>query len=111
MKEPERESWIGIKVQKVVKSKKGRNLTPFEVYIGKVKDIDEENQFTVSFVRERSYAFYYHPEEEEISYPVLRDEIVVLEEPNYETKFRISGYQFPLKVLDDIRNNFTPKNN
>ena len=109
LQEPREGSWIGIKVQKLVKSKKGRNITPFEVYIGKVKEIDEEGQFKVCFVREKNNAFYYDPEEEEISYPVMRQEIVSLDEPSYETKFRISGYQFPSKVLDDIRNYFHGK--
>ena len=82
MAEPVNDSWIWVKVEKEETSGRGRLYKPsFEVYIGRVQSIDREGM-TVSFVKEKcTVVVFYIPDQEDVSYPVLWSEVVVLDPP------------------------------
>lgn len=104
--EPVNDSWIGVKVEKEETSGRGRVYKPsFEIYIGRVQSIDSEGM-TVSFVREKSTGFFFFPDQEDISYPVLRSEVVVLDPPKPLLRNRLGGFQFPSDIITSIRSYF-----
>ena len=98
--------WIWVKVAKEETSGRGRLCKPsFEVYIGRVQDIDSEGM-TVSFVKEKSTGFFFFPDQEDVSYPVLRSEVVVLDPPKPILRNRLAGFQFPSDIIMSIRSYF-----
>ncbi|XP_064098554.1 uncharacterized protein LOC135209721 [Macrobrachium nipponense] len=101
MTEPEVDSWVGVKVEKVATSTKGRKHKPFEIYIGRVKDVQEQG-LAVTFLKEVSPGFYVYPDIEDISFPVHRREVVELQEPQAATIQRKYGFKFNSSIKSAI---------
>ena len=64
----------------------------------------------VSFVQEVADDFYCHPNNEDISYPVYRSEVIVLETPEQDMRNRKYGYKFKGNVKSDIMSILSSKN-
>ena len=104
--EPVNDSWVGVKIAKESTSGSGRLCKPsFEVYIGRVQAIDSEGM-TVSFLREKSTGFFYFPDQEDISYPVFRSEVVVLDPPKPILRNRLAGFQFTSNIKLSMKSYF-----
>ncbi|KAK3870851.1 hypothetical protein Pcinc_023962 [Petrolisthes cinctipes] len=58
-----------------------------------VKQVDEEG-LTVSFLKEKHKDFFVTPDKEELSYPVKREEVVVLEPPVSVCENRTYGFKY-----------------
>ncbi|KAK3870850.1 hypothetical protein Pcinc_023962 [Petrolisthes cinctipes] len=61
--------------------------------IHQVKQVDEEG-LTVSFLKEKHKDFFVTPDKEELSYPVKREEVVVLEPPVSVCENRTYGFKY-----------------
>lgn len=62
--------------------------------------------YAVSFLKEVSPGFFMCPDNEDISYPVLRNELVVLREPERVTQSRKFGFKFPETACETINKYF-----
>lgn len=58
-----------------------------------MKQVDEGG-LTVSFLKEKQKDFFVTPDTEELSYPVKREEVVVLEPPVSVCDNRTYGFKF-----------------
>lgn len=106
LEEPVDNSWVGVKIERVQASTSGRQQTPsFEVFIGKVISSDDGG-LTVSFLRQKSETFYYFPDVEDSSYPVHRNEVVVLDNPGTLVQNRLQGFTFPSGIRASITSYF-----
>ena len=56
--------------------------------------MDADGLLTVSFLKEKYTAFYVTPDKEELSYPVQRHQVVMLEAPEYVAENRTFGFRF-----------------
>lgn len=96
LEDPQQYSWVGVKVDKVQPSTSGRAQTSlFEIYIGKVLEVNDDGGFTVSFLKQKTDTFYFFPQIEDVSYPVHKDEMVVIDSPISQVQNRLMGFVFP----------------
>jgi hypothetical protein len=56
---------------------------------------------TVSFLKENSLGFYSSKDIEDISFPVLENEVIKLEQPESYTRNRVDGFKFPKNIKDN----------
>ena len=70
----------------------------------------EEEGLKISFFNEFAPGFYVNPEREDVSFPVYPDEVVVLENPEAETRNRKFGYKFNSGVKAAIEQVLGKKN-
>ena len=66
-----------------------------------MKDVKDEG-LAVQFLKETSPGFYIYPDMEDISFPVLRQEVVVLQEPESKTVQRKFGFMFNTDIKTAI---------
>lgn len=99
--EPAKDDWVGVKVEKHQVSGRGRvQMPPFKVYMY-WKNTNSVGMM-VSFAKEKCKGFFYFPDVEDLSYPVLWSEIVVLNSPKPLLQNCLAGFQFPNAIMTSI---------
>lgn len=68
-----------------------QNIQTYSLHM-QVKQVNDEG-LTVSF-KEKHDNFYVRPEKEELSYPIKREEVVVLKAPTSVNENRTNGFRF-----------------
>ena len=78
-------------------------------YLTQIKDVADAG-LTVSFLQEKMPGFFIAKDIEEISFPVLPAEVVVLEPPKAKTKCRSFGFEFLGGLQQELITYFTNNN-
>ena len=66
----------------------------------------KRQQYSVSFLKEKSERFYVAKEVENLSYPVHRKELIVLSTPSSQYRQRVFGFIFPKDVKETLMSFF-----